>query len=254
VRFGAFELDVPAHELRKAGIRLRVPDQSVQILSMLLEHPGEVVPREVIRERLWPNGTVVEFEHSVGAAMNRLRSALGDSAGTPKYIETLPKRGYRFVGEVEVLEPPPEAAHYRVLGEAGRGGMGVVYRAEDVQLSRTVALKVLPEEMRGDASAFERLRREARILASLNHPGICTIYGIDECGGRTCLVMEWMDGQPLSAIISQGRALPANRVIEIAEQVLDALAAAHTAGVIHRDVKPENIFLVGNGKTKLLDF
>src|SRR5713101_5744386 len=96
LQFGAFRLDMQALELTKGGRRIRVPEQSLQILAMLLERPGELVTREELHEKLWPNGTIVEFEHSINAAMNRLRVALGDSADEPRFIGTLPRRGYRF--------------------------------------------------------------------------------------------------------------------------------------------------------------
>src|SRR5580698_7463789 len=113
MRFGHFELDLRAGELRKHGIRIKLPEQSFQILLMLMEHPGEVVMREDLRAKLWPNNTIVEFDHSINAAIKRLRNALGESSEDPCYVETLAKRGYRFVGEVERVgdaAPPPEPA------------------------------------------------------------------------------------------------------------------------------------------------
>ena len=251
-RFGAFELDSEARELRKSGIRVRVPPQSVEILTALLQHPGDVVTRDEIRERLWPNGTIVEFEHSVNAAIKRLRDALCDSADTPRFIETLPRAGYRFLVQVEKREPGGDG-HFRILGEAGRGAMGVVYRAEDLQLGRTVALKFLPEELAEQPSALDRLRREARIVASLNHPGICTLYGIDRQGDRLCLVMEHLEGQPLSRMLENGR-LEEAQAIRVGIQVADAVEAAHSKGVIHGDIKPSNIFVTSSGQVKLMDF
>ena len=100
-RFDAFQLDLRARELRRNGVKVRVPDQSIQVLAMLLEHPGEVVTREELHHRLWPNGTIVEFDHSINAAIKRLGQALEDSAEAPRYIETLPRLGYRFIGSVE---------------------------------------------------------------------------------------------------------------------------------------------------------
>src|SRR5271169_5839622 len=125
LRFGPFELDVRAAELRKFGIRIRLQDQSFQILLMLLDHPGQVVLREDIRQRLWPNNTIVEFDHSINAAIKRLRNALSEAAEDPRYIETLAKRGYRFLGEVERVgglpaEPPakpPEPVEETGLAE-----------------------------------------------------------------------------------------------------------------------------------------
>ena len=109
IRFGAFQLDLRAGELRKEGRKIRLQEQPFQILRLLLESPGEAVLREEIRSRLWPNGVVVEFDHSINAAVKRLRNVLGDSADKPRYIETLARRGYRFIGEVDVSERP--AAH-----------------------------------------------------------------------------------------------------------------------------------------------
>src|SRR4029077_8446689 len=107
-RFGAFQLDLRARELRRNGVKVRVPDQSVQVLAMLLVHPGELVTREEVHQRLWPNGTIVEFDHSINAAIKKLRQALDDSAEAPRYIETLPRLGYRFIAPVE--QTPPEDA------------------------------------------------------------------------------------------------------------------------------------------------
>ena len=106
IRFGSFEADSRSGELRKNGIKVRIGQQTFQILMMLLDHPGEVVLREEIRLNLWPHDTVVEFDHSINAAIQKLREALGESAGDPRYIETLPRRGYRFIGTVEIPEAP----------------------------------------------------------------------------------------------------------------------------------------------------
>src|SRR5580658_5879113 len=106
VRFGPFELDVRAGELRKHGIKIKLREQPVRILLMLLERPGEVVLREDIRQRLWPNNTIVEFDHGINAAIQKLRDALGESAGKPRYVETVARRGYRFLGDVERVGGP----------------------------------------------------------------------------------------------------------------------------------------------------
>lgn len=253
VRFSVFDLDLHSHELRKRGIRLHLPDQSFEILAMLVERPGDVITREEIRERLWPQGTVVEFEHSVNSAVKRLRDCLGDSAATPRFIETLPRRGYRFLAPLEAREPHPSSPHFRILGEAGRGCMGVVYRAEDLNLGRIVALKFLPEELAHHPPSVERLRREARTLASLNHPGICALHGVEEQEGRLCLVMEYLEGQPLSRLIGNGP-LALAQALRIAVDASEALGAAHSHGIVHHDITPANIFVTTDGRVKILDF
>jgi serine/threonine protein kinase len=275
IRFGPFELDVQTAELRKHGIKIRLHEQPFRILVMLLNQPGEVVSREDLRKVLWPNDTVVEFEHSINAAIQRLRDALGDSADNPRYVETLPRRGYRFIGVVEP-EPEPEPrpqpvappavadvgaadltgkilSHYRIVGKLGEGGMGVVYRAEDLKLGRQVALKFLP---RADGelpeSVLRRFEREARAASALNHPHICTIHGLEDLGGQPAIVMELVEGETLAARLAKG-ALPLAQSLALATQIAGALAEAHRRGIVHRDLKPANIMLTKSG-VKVLDF
>jgi serine/threonine protein kinase/TolA-binding protein len=143
--------------------------------------------------------------------------------------------------------------HYKILDQLGAGGMGIVYRAQDTKLGRQVALKVLPTGNTSGDEAVERFRREARTASALNHPNICTIYGFDEHGGQLYLAMELLDGEPLDRRLS-GRPLELRNMLDIATQVADALDAAHAEGILHRDVKPGNIFLTRRGPVKVLDF
>src|SRR6516164_4138943 len=244
-RLGSFEVDLRSGELRSldpsspsGAVLLR--EQPFQILRMLIERGGKIVTRAEIKKALWPNDTIVDFDHSINVAIGVLRRALGDSAADPRYIETLGRRGYRLVPTIEwapteesrnggavatPVEPPRTAdligrkvGHYRVLEVLGGGGMGMVYKAEDLKLGRRVALKFLPEELGSDPIALARLEREARTASALNHPNICTIFDIEEFEGQQFIAMELLEGETLSARIPASALdfMPESEAVDIA--------------------------------------
>ena len=287
VRFGGFELDVQAGELHCQDKTILLQDQSFRLLLALIERNGGLVTRDELQKLLWPNDTMVEFDLGINATMKRLRRVLDDSPEQPKYIQTVARRGYRLIVPVQWLsatgdvEPgtrkdhaartlPAEpgsligqkVSHYRIVERVGEGGMGVIYKAEDLRLTRFVALKFLPEDFSSDSRALSALEKEACLASSLNHPNICSIYELGEHKGQPFIAMELLAGQTLKdrmGLDLREKAvpvapLPIDTLLEIAIQVCGGLGAAHEKKIIHRDIKPANLFITSSGVVKILDF
>ncbi|HWZ83740.1 MAG TPA: protein kinase [Terriglobales bacterium] len=272
IRFGAdFELDLRSYELRRSGRLLKLERIPTEVLLLLIEARGQLVSREEIIARIWGKDVFLDTDNSINAAIRKIRLVLKDDPEQPRFVQTIVGRGYRFIAPVAETRPSPadvppppqpvsagdfvgkEVSHYRILAKLGSGGMGVVYEAEDIRLGRRVALKFLPENLAGDPQFVRRFEREARAASSLNHPNICTVYEVEEHAGQPVIVMELLEGESLTQRIREGTISTVD-VLDFGIQACDALEAAHAKGIIHRDIKPGNLFLVGRGRVKILDF
>jgi serine/threonine-protein kinase len=258
--FGKFRLDPAERLLLREGQPVALTPKAFDLLVYLVQHHHKLAEKQALMSALWPD-TIVE-ETNLAYTVSALRKALADGRDDGKFIETVPTRGYRFVAAVTVSPRAPVAGGaptpgvclgpYHIITAIGAGAMGQVYKARDLRLDRTVAIKILSPELTEDAAAKQRFDREARAVAALSHPHICAVFDVGHQEGTDFLVMEFLDGETLGARLNRGK-LPIGQALEYGIQIADGLAAAHKAGITHRDLKPGNIMLTRNG-AKLLDF
>ncbi|QQS45663.1 MAG: alpha/beta fold hydrolase [Acidobacteriota bacterium] len=297
--FGPFRLDPDERVLTREDEILSLTPKAMDTLLVLIENNRHLVTRDELMSRVWPD--IFVEEGNLAQHISMLRKVLGETAEGGQYIETVPKRGYRFAVKVtrirvepsetsfmtqhdgesdEVSEPvdtnegnvetqiltvsgpiirPPEISpgtrlgRYEVVSRLGVGGMGEVYLANDSQLDRKVALKLLSEQFTGNSLWLKRFLREARTASSLNHPNIITIHEVGKAGTIYFIATEYIEGHTLRRQTAHGR-MSIPTAINVAVQVAGALAAAHAAGIVHRDIKPENVMLRPDGYVKVLDF
>lgn len=299
--FGPFRLDPTERLLTRDDLALALTPKAFDTLLALVENSRHIVTKEELMNRVWPD--IYVEETNLAQHISMLRKVLGERADGGQYIETVPKRGYRFVvpvnkiryepSEIRTSAPgrtkdgsrrkPPEdvrrsntqqsvlveehagderilvvgagtkLGRYEIVSQLGTGGMGEVYLANDTQLDRRVALKLLSEKYTGNALWLRRFVHEAKAASALNHPNIITIHEVGQACGIHFIATEYIEGKTLRWHLAEGR-LKVTTAINVAAQVASALASAHSAGIIHRDIKPENIMLRPDGYVKVLDF
>jgi len=247
------------NELERADEVAHVEARSMEVLVCLARYAPRVVGKQRLLYEVWSDAAFVG-EEVISHAVWELRKALGDSAREPAYIKTVPRKGYVLLAEI--IRPrgsplPIEGAridHYDIREELGRGSMGVVYKAFDRRLERTVAIKFLAPELTRDHDACRRFQREAQLAAALDHPNLATVHAVGETSeGQHYLVTPFYAGGSLKEVCARGT-LSIDGAVDFARQLARGLAAAHAQGIVHRDVKPANLLIDEHGTLKIADF
>ncbi len=266
-RFGDCKLDLAAHKLFRGGDEVQLTPKEFGLLQYLVRNAGRALTRDQVLAGVWGSSVLVTTR-SVDRCISTLRGKIEPDPRYPTYIQTIRDIGYRFEMPLEAeagadpsgrgerattLIAGTRLGRYEIRGVLGTGGMSEVYRARDSELEREVALKVLPRQLARNPIRQSRFHREARAVAALSHPNILTIYDVGRERGLVYAVTELLEGESLRRRLERGP-LPWREAVEICVEVADGLAMAHTKGIVHRDIKPGNIFLTQDGAVKILDF
>ncbi len=274
-RFGDCELDLASHKLYRDGNEVTLTPKEFRLLEYFVTRTGRALTRDDVLASVWGDSVVVTAR-SVDRCVRTLRSKIEPDPSRPTLIRTIPDIGYRFevpeggqsppqerIGERDrhgpqgstllSLKPGDPLGRYEIRALLGRGGMAEVYQAHDSRLDRDVAIKVLSRKLAGDGDAVMRFEREMKAVAALSHPNIVAIHDVASDHGVCFAVMEFLKGETLRERIDRAL-IEWEEALTIAVAVADGLAAAHSKGIIHRDIKPGNIFLADGGDTKILDF
>ena len=264
-QFGDCTLDVSSHRLFRDGAEVTLTPKEFALLEYLVTNAGRALTREQVLQTVW-GGSVMVTSRSVDRCVATLRGKIEPDPRYPNYVQTIRDIGYRFEmpvaaeasGDAKLdqptsLAPGTRLGRYEITGLLGRGGMAEVYRARDSQLGRDVAVKVLPRPLARDPELQRRFKRETRAIAALSHPNIVAIFDVGRDRGLTYAVTELLEGESLATRLARSP-MGCSEALDIAAAIADGLAAAHAKGIIHRDIKPQNVFLPADGGTRILDF
>jgi len=266
--FGDCRLDLRSHRLFRNDEELALSPKEFRLLELFVRHSGRALTRDEIMNSVWGSDILVT-SRSVDRCITTLRSKIEPNQRQPRLIQTIRDVGYRFepsqieaeteadldsqAGESRTLPVGTQLGPYSIRSLLGSGGMGDVYRAHDSRLARDVAIKVLPQHLARSSNALTRFKRETKAVAALSHATILAIYDVGTDQDRTYAVMELLEGETLQERLKRG-SLDWRQTVRVGIAIAEGLSAAHAKEIVHRDVKPSNIFLTGDGVVKILDF